>query len=111
MSKKITHEQKQERLIRFRQLAEAGKSAREIAEDLGVRKNLVHQMSSVLGVVLVRSRSRKSKYRGSRAFDILKELFHNSAQSDAEISRGFECTREYVGQVRGWMLANKVVRG
>ena len=106
----MTNDQKKAVLAGFQKLAAEGKTAYEIAELLSVPLQHVRKLCSATGTKLKRANHRINRnVYSSRAFAVLAAVFHGGV-SDAEISRRFGCTREFVSQIHGWMNTNKVVK-
>jgi hypothetical protein len=53
----------------------------------------------------------KDKFSGFRAFKVLGYIFNNPEENLASIGRRFNCTREYVRQIKECGIAEGIIKG
>ena len=53
----------------------------------------------------------KDKFSGFRAFKVLGHIFNNPEENLASIGRHFNCTREYVRQIKECGIAEGIIKG
>jgi len=86
----------------FRELAKTN-TTKQLAAEYGVTSTCVSAWCHKHGIRAFK-RTRKDSYsRKGRLWPVISKLFYAQEQSDAEIGRQFDCTREYVGQIRAAM--------
>jgi hypothetical protein len=92
----------------IRTLNADGYNVHNIAEKLGVAAITVRNAMRILGIAEDNRCKRNHVYRDTAVLKTLCAVFHNWDGTDTAIAMDVGVTREMVGQMRGWMIENKV---
>lgn len=82
----------------------------EAAEQLHSNVGTVSHAIKKFGLFGGRKPTTKQKFNGGRAFKILGYLLNHPEENLASIGRRFNCTREYVRQVKEAAIAESIIK-
>ena len=92
----------------IRELTAEGYNVSSIAEKMKAAPITIRNAMRSLGIAEDNRCKRNHVYTDTFVLKTLCALFHNWGGTDTAIGMDVGVTREMVGQVRGWMIENKV---
>lgn len=81
-------------------------AAAQLHRNIGAVSNAIKKFGLFDG----RKPTTKQKFNGGRAFKILSHLLHHPEENLASVGRRFNCTREYVRQVKESAIAESIIK-